>query len=46
MRIPILYIMCGLPASGKTTKAKEIVAEEGTEYVSSDEIRKELYATM
>lgn len=43
MRIPILYIMCGLPASGKTTKAKEIVAEEGAEYVSSDEIRKELY---
>ena len=35
--------MCGLPASGKTTKAKEIVAEEGAEYVSSDEIRKELY---
>lgn len=35
--------MCGLPASGKTTKAKEIVTAEGAEYVSSDEIRKELY---
>ena len=43
MRIPILYIMCGLPASGKTTEAKKIVAEDGAEYVSSDEIRKELY---
>lgn len=37
-----LYMMIGLPASGKSTIAKEISESEGAIIVSSDEIRKEL----
>lgn len=36
-----LYMMIGLPASGKSTIAKEISESEGAVIVSSDEIRKE-----
>lgn len=36
-----LYMMIGLPASGKSTIAKEISKSEGAIIVSSDEIRKE-----
>lgn len=38
-----LYMMVGLPASGKSTLAKQISQNEDAEIVSSDEIRKELY---
>lgn len=37
-----LYMMIGLPASGKSTIAEEISKSEGAIIVSSDEIRKEL----
>ena len=37
-----LYMLIGLPASGKSTIAKEISKSEDAEIVSSDEIRKEL----
>lgn len=35
------YMMIGLPASGKSTIAKEIAESEDAVIVSSDEIRKE-----
>lgn len=38
-----LYMMIGLPASGKSTLAEEISKSEDAEIVSSDNIRKELY---
>lgn len=37
-----LYVMVGIPASGKSTKAQELV-EKGAVKVSSDLIRKELF---
>lgn len=37
-----LYMMIGLPGSGKSTIAKEISKSEDAVIVSSDEIRKEL----
>ena len=37
-----LYMMIGLPASGKSTIAKELSKSEEAIVVSSDEIRKEL----
>lgn len=37
-----LYMMIGLPGSGKSTIAKELSKSEDTVIVSSDEIRKEL----
>lgn len=37
-----LYMMIGLPASGKSTVAKELSKSEGAMIVSSDEIRQEL----
>ena len=36
-----LYIMCGLSASGKSTKAKELATEHNATIVSSDAIRGE-----
>lgn len=38
-----LFMMIGIPASGKTSLAEQIVKSEGAEIVSSDNIRKELY---
>lgn len=38
-----LIMMCGLPASGKTTLAKKISRRYDMEIISSDSIRKELY---
>jgi len=38
-----LFMMIGLPASGKSTIAKEIAESEDAEIVSSDKIRKELF---
>lgn len=40
-----LYVMCGLPASGKSTWAEKISQLTGAEIVSSDQIRKELYGS-
>ena len=37
-----LYVMVGIPASGKSTKTKEL-AEKGAVIVSSDRIRKETF---
>lgn len=38
-----LYMMIGIPASGKTSLAEQIAKSEDAEIVSSDSIRKELY---
>ena len=38
-----LYVLIGLPASGKTTFAKNEFASDKVEILSSDEIRKELF---
>lgn len=38
-----LFMMIGIPASGKTALAEQIANSEGAEIVSSDNIRKELY---
>lgn len=42
---PTLYILIGVPGSGKSTYAEELFqkAEKGTALVSSDQIRKSLY---
>lgn len=42
MRKPILYILCGIPGSGKSTFAEKLMrdkADEDIRYVSRDEIR-------
>ena len=42
--IPVLYYLVGLPASGKSTYAKELLScSENIILISSDEMRKELY---
>lgn len=38
---PILYVMIGLSASGKSTRAKELATEHDAIIVSSDAIRGE-----
>lgn len=38
-----LFMMIGIPASGKTSLAEQIAKSEDAEIVSSDNIRKELY---
>lgn len=38
-----MFMMIGLPASGKSTLAEQIAKSEDAEIVSSDNIRKELY---
>lgn len=38
-----LFMMIGIPASGKTSLAEQIAKSEDAEIVSSDSIRKELY---
>lgn len=38
-----LYIMCGLPGSGKSTFAKELAEKENAIIVSTDSIRQEFY---
>ena len=35
--LPVLYVLIGLPASGKTTRAVELVAEHGALLLSPDE---------
>lgn len=46
MRKPVLYMLCGIPASGKTTWAtnfiKEHRGEQNISYISRDSIRFEL----
>ena len=41
--MPTFYMMCGLPGSGKSTKAKEIAEKNGALIFSSDALRKEKY---
>lgn len=38
-----LYVLCGIPASGKSTWAKDFAKDGHTEIISTDEIRKELF---
>ena len=40
---PIVIIMVGLPASGKSYKATELSVQYNAEILSSDAIRKELF---
>ena len=40
---PILFVMCGLPASGKSTEAARIAERADALVFSSDDIRAELY---
>lgn len=37
--MPRLFIMCGLPASGKSTFARQFIRDNDIRYVSRDEIR-------
>ena len=39
------YVMCGVPGSRKSTKAKEIAAQENAVIVSGDDIRAQLYGS-
>jgi predicted kinase len=39
----LVFIMIGLPGSGKTTLSKKLTAKLGTIHLSSDEIRKEVF---
>ena len=41
---PILWVVCGLPASGKSTIASALAAVLDVNVISSDVIRKELFA--
>src|ERR1035437_49366 len=43
-RIPTLFLICGLPGSGKTTLAKQIEREQPALYFSEDEWMLRLYA--
>ena len=43
MNKPTLFCLCGLPASGKSTYAKELSKKENATIYSSDAIREELY---
>ena len=40
--MPKLYIMCGIPGSGKTTFARKLALARNAHLVSSDSIREEL----
>lgn len=42
-KVPILFVMCGLPASGKSTEAAKIAERADALIFSSDAIRAELY---
>jgi aminoglycoside phosphotransferase family enzyme/predicted kinase len=41
---PTLWMVCGLPASGKSTVARELAAVHAITVIRSDEVRKELFA--
>ena len=40
---PVLLILCGLVASGKSTKAKELAKEYNATIYSSDALREEMF---
>jgi len=42
---PILWVMCGLPASGKSTLAKELAERLGIPVFRSDAIRKQMFGS-
>ena len=46
MNKPTLYCLCGLPASGKSTFAKQLSEQQNAIICSSDEIREELYGNI
>lgn len=41
-----LYMMCGLPGSGKSLYAKEISKVKNAKIYSSDELRKEMFGNV
>lgn len=41
--MPTFYLMCGIPASGKSAVAEKIAESQKTVILSSDQIRRELY---
>lgn len=41
--MPKIYVMCGIPGSGKSYEAKRIAAENDAVIISSDDIREEIY---
>lgn len=43
--MPILFLMCGLPCSGKTTLAKDIERERGALRLTPDEWMESLFGT-
>lgn len=43
MNVPKFIMMCGLPASGKSTKAKEFAKEYNATIYSSDALREEMF---
>jgi len=42
---PILFVICGLPAAGKTTLAKEIESKHKAVFLSEDEWMDKLFGT-
>ena len=43
MNVPKFIMMCGLVASGKSTKAKELAKEYNATIYSSDALREEMF---
>ena len=43
MNVPKFIMLCGLPASGKSTKAKELAKEYNATIYSSDALREEMF---
>jgi predicted kinase len=41
--MPIFYLICGIPASGKSSVAEKIAAKTSAVIISSDEIRRKIY---